>query len=123
MLFRLMRLASFIAKCRSMDASALPSSEVFRMATVTGMRGLGFPDSGYVEAGMKADLQVIDTSDLSLCPLGEPVSAMVYSADSSSVDSLMVDGRMLMRKRELLTIDEERICFEAARSATHVTGR
>lgn len=122
-LYREMRMASFIAKCRSLDAAALPASAVFRMATSTGMRGLGFLESGHIEAGMKADLQIIETSDLSLCPLGEPVSAMVYSADSSAVDSLMVDGRMLMRKRELLTIDEERVRFEAARSATHVTGR
>ena len=122
-LYREMRLASFIAKCRSMDAAALPAATVFRMATVTGMHGLGFMESGHIEAGMKADLQLIDASDLSLCPLGEPVSAMVYSADASAVDSLMVDGRMLMRKRELLTIDEERVCYEAARSATHVTGR
>ena len=53
-----------------------------------------------------------------MTPLGDPLSGLVYSADSSCVESLMVDGRWLMRKRELLTIDEEKILFEAAREAT-----
>ena len=122
-LYREMRLAAFIAKCRAFDASVMPAARVFRMATVDGMRGMGFGKSGVVEAGMKADLQIVDTRDVSLCPLGDPVSAMVYSASAGNVESLMVDGRMLMRKRELLTIDEERVCFEAVRAAAHVTGR
>ncbi len=122
-LFREMHLAALMAKSRAFDASAMPASQVFRMATLNGMRGLGFRESGIIEAGMKADLQIIHTGDVSLCPLGDPVSAIVYGAGAGVVDSLMVDGRMLMRKRELLTIDEERVRFEAKRSALHVTGR
>jgi 5-methylthioadenosine/S-adenosylhomocysteine deaminase len=122
-LYHEMRLAAFIAKCRAFDASVLPAARVFRMATVDGMRGMGFGESGVVASGMKADLQILDTRDVSLCPLGDPVSAMVYSAGTGTVESLMVDGHMLMRKRELLTIDEERVLFEANRSAAHVTGR
>jgi len=122
-LFREMRLAAMIAKCRSFDASALPAQEVFRMATRTGMQAMGFNESGILAAGMKADLQLVDTTDVSLCPLGDPVSGVVYSAGSEIVDSLMVDGRMLMSRRELLTIDEERVRYEALRSAAHVTGR
>lgn len=121
-IYREMRLAAFLAKGNALDASALPAATVLRMATDTGMKAMGFADSGRIEAGAKADLQILDTGDLSLCPLGDPLSAIVYSADSCAVESLMVDGRMLMHKRELLTLDEERIRYEAARSARYITG-
>jgi len=122
-IYREMRLAAFLAKGTALDASALPAATVLRMATETGMKAMGFPDSGRIEAGAKADLQILDTGDLSLCPLGDPLSAIVYSADSCAVESLMIDGRMLMHKRELLTLDEERIRYEAVKSARFITDR
>ncbi len=121
-IYREMRLAAFLAKGSSLDASALPAATVLRMATETGMRAMGFSDSGRIQEGAKADLQIIDTGDLSLCPLGDPLSAVVYSADSCAVESVMIDGRMLMHKRELLTLDEERIRYEAEKSARFITG-
>ena len=48
-----------------------------------------------------------------MTPLGDPVAALVYSTDAARVESLLVNGRWLMRKRELLTIDEQKILHEA----------
>ncbi len=119
-MYREMRLAALLAKGLSQDASALPAPAVLRMATRTGMTALGFADSGCIASGMKADLQILDIHDESLFPLGDPLSALVYSANSSAVDSLMIDGRMLMHKKELLTLDEERIRFDAQRASSRI---
>ncbi len=119
-MYREMRLASLLAKGQALDAAVVPAAVALRMATCTGMTALGFHDSGYIEPGMKADLQILDAGDLSLYPLGDPLSALVYSASASAVDSLMVDGHMLMRKKELLTLDEERILYDAASASKHL---
>jgi 5-methylthioadenosine/S-adenosylhomocysteine deaminase len=119
-LYREMRLASLLAKGLSGDASVLPASDAIFMATRQGMLGLGFADSGCIMPGWQADLQIVDHQRPAMTPLGDPAAALVYSADSSCVESLMVAGRWLMYKRELKTIDEEKVLFEAAReSANH----
>jgi 5-methylthioadenosine/S-adenosylhomocysteine deaminase len=117
-LYREMRLASLLAKGISGDASHMPAAAALFMATTAGTSGMGFVESGRIETGYLADLQIIDIDRPSMTPLGDPVAACVYSADGSCVESLMVNGRWLMRKRELLTIDEERVLREARQEAS-----
>jgi len=119
-LYREMRLASLLAKGQTGDASVMPASDLIAMATRQGMLGLGFADAGCIAPGWQADLQIIDYQRPQLTPLGDPAAALVYSADSSCVESLMVAGRWLMYKRELKTIDEEQVLFEAEREARYL---
>jgi 5-methylthioadenosine/S-adenosylhomocysteine deaminase len=119
-IYQEMRLASFLAKGTSHDASVVSAGQMVRAATINGMTGLGFQKSGKVEIGYDADLQILDTRNPAMTPLGNPVSALVYSAGGSHVESLMVSGRMLMRNRELLTIDEEKVLFNAKESADFI---
>ena len=116
-LYQDIRLASFLAKGLTGDASVLPASDLLYMATEQGYAGLGFEQAGRIETGKAADLQIVRTDIPSMVPLGNPVSALVYSCDGSAVDSLMVGGQWLMRHRELKTIDEERVLDDARRSA------
>lgn len=117
-LYREMRLAAFIAKALHGDASALRATDVIRMATCDGMVGLGFTDSGRIETGCQADLQVLRLDHPSLTPLGEASAAIVYCGDGARVESLMVDGQFLMYKHEIRTLDEERILAESADAAS-----
>ena len=116
-LYRDMRLASFLAKGARQDASLLPAPQILAMTTFEGARARGFTDSGRIAPGWQADLQVVRTDSPGMTPLGDPVSALVYSAAGSDVESLMVAGRWLMEKRELKTLDEEKIRFEAVAAA------
>jgi 5-methylthioadenosine/S-adenosylhomocysteine deaminase len=122
-MYREMRLASFLAKGLSGDASALSASMILDMATQQGMIGLGFPRSGRIEAGFQADLQIVDYDSPAMTPLGEPASALVYSSGSGCVESLMVDGCWLMRQRALLTIDEEKVLYEARQESAFLNGK
>ncbi len=112
-LYRDMHLAALAAKGLHRDAAALPATDILRMATLDGMKGLGFTQSGRIEPGAAADLQVVDLDRPELTPLGQPASALVYCATGSCVESTMVAGRWLMKKRELMTLDEEKILAEA----------
>jgi 5-methylthioadenosine/S-adenosylhomocysteine deaminase len=116
-IFQEMRFASYLAKGIYMDPTVVSVGDIIRAATVNGMRGLGYLNSGQIKTGMDADLQVIDTHNPSMSPVGNYQAAVVYSGSSSCVESLMVSGQMLMRKRELLTIDEEKAIFEAKESS------
>lgn len=114
------RLASFLAKGIYKDASAINAEKILEMSTINGMKGLGFEHSGKVEEGFFADLQIINTDTYNMTPLGDAISAVCYSMNSSNVESLMVNGNMLMKNRELLTIDEERAKFNAKKSAEYL---
>ena len=119
-LYREMRLASYLAKAISGDASVLPAETALYMATAQGMAGLGFPGCGYIQVGSQADLQIIDYNQSGMTPLGDPAAALVYSLESGFVESLMVAGRWLMYKGELQTIDEEKVLVESRQAARYL---
>jgi 5-methylthioadenosine/S-adenosylhomocysteine deaminase len=78
---------------------------------------------GSIEVGKRADLVLIDLKKPHLTPYRDIVSNIVYSAMGSDVDSVMVDGRFLMRGRKMLTLDEERIMGEAQRRQDDLISR
>ncbi len=119
-LFRDLRLAALLAKGLHRDPTVMRAREVLPLATAAGMAALGFPHSGRIEAGCAADLQVVRTDLPELTPLGDPVNALVYSTPAQAVESLMVAGRWLMKERVLLTLDEEKILFEAGLAASRL---
>jgi 5-methylthioadenosine/S-adenosylhomocysteine deaminase len=101
---------------------ALPRTQVLRLATQAGARALGFGGSGVLAPGHPADLILLDTHAPHWFPRHDPAAGVVYAAHPSDVSHVMVDGRLLMRDRELLTLDEERICYEAERRAFRMVG-
>ena len=118
-----MRLAAFLQKVERMDPQALPASTVLGMATRGGALAIGLGDRiGRLEPGYLADLIAVDFTDVHHVPTYDVVSHLVYVTDEQDVTSVVVDGRILMRDRELLTIDTDRVSREsralAARIAT-----
>jgi 5-methylthioadenosine/S-adenosylhomocysteine deaminase len=92
----------------------MPATTVLRMATINGARAMGMESEvGSIEAGKRADLVLIDLKKPHLVPYTDVVSNVVYSAMGSDVDTVLVDGRVLLRKGEALTLDEEKIVSEA----------
>src|SRR5262249_46088660 len=68
---------------------------------------------GLLETGRKADLLVVDTRRAHLVPAGRFVSAWIHNGQPSDIESVMIDGRFVMRDRKILTVDEQRIVTEA----------
>ncbi len=121
-LFEEMHITSLIHKGFSGDPTMLSAYEVLRMATINGARALGIDGrTGSIEPGKEADLILIDTRVPHLQPVGDPVSAVVYSAQASDVDTVFCQGRMLMQGRKLMTLDEEEIITNAAAAAARLT--
>jgi len=99
------------------DPEALPGDSALRMATQAGARAMGFAESGVLAEGRPADLILIDLDRPHLRPRHDLIANLVHSAKGADVTHVIVDGRLLMRGRELLTLDEERILHEAEQRA------
>ena len=108
--------AARLHKVSELDPTAAPARAVLRMATVGGARALHMEDRiGSLEAGKRADLVVLDLSGPSALPLFDPVSHVVYSAGSDAVQTVIVEGKVLMERRRVKTIDVESVRRAAAR--------
>ncbi len=117
------RLAALLHKVETFDPLVVPAVEALKMATEYGAAAVGINNIGKLEAGYKADITLFDMSGAEWQPCYNPVSLLVYSANSSSVDTVIVDGKILMQNRELKTLDEEKIIAEFNACANKLTGR
>jgi cytosine/adenosine deaminase-related metal-dependent hydrolase len=106
-------------------AAALPPSEVLAMATQGGARALGLSaEIGSIEPGKKADIAVLDLTAPHLQPVGTDLHAtIVYCARASDVTDVIVDGRLVVRARRLLTLDARKLAAGAASEARRVLAR
>jgi 5-methylthioadenosine/S-adenosylhomocysteine deaminase len=101
-----MRSAALLAKSVAADASAVPAYEVLKMATINAARALGLAENlGSLEAGKAADLVAIDLNALKTQPVYDPVSQIVYAADSTQVSDVWVAGKHVLHNGELTTLD------------------
>ena len=103
-------------------AAILPAAQVLEMATVNGAKLQGRDDTGAIEAGKRADLMAIDLSAPHLVPHLDTAGLAVYSAQAADVCMTMVDGRILYENGEYLTLDRERILYDANAAAKRLYG-
>ncbi|WP_372807697.1 amidohydrolase [Pontiella sp.] len=105
-----MKIAALHAKLVHADPTVLPAAEAFDMATTTGAQALGV-ECGAVAEGMLADCMLVDLSNPRLAPGYQLIDDLVYSADSSCIDTVICDGRILMENGRVA--GEEQIVAEA----------
>ncbi len=117
------RLATLMQKNHHLDPVILPAELTLRLATRSGARALGFPESGVIAPGRPADLLLFDFRKPHLRPRHNLLSNVIYSAKSSDISYVIVDGQVLMRAGELTTLDEERVLYEAERRAWRMVKR
>ena len=120
-MFKEMTICSFVQKVNAMDPTVLPAEEILRLAPIGGAKALRWDDEiGTLEVGKKADLILVDIDKPHFAPWNNPVSDLVYSAQGSDVKTTIVNGKLLMKDYEVLTLDVERIMAETERIARNV---
>lgn len=117
-----MHLSSLIGKVQTMDPTAVNAHEVLKMATVNGAKALGFYESGTIEIGKKADIIIVSRDAFHHYPRFNIESELVYSTQASDVDTVIVNGKILMEGGILTTLDEEKIKFMAEKTAKKLAG-
>lgn len=109
-MFQAMTFAARLFKVASGDPSIISAQQVVELATITGAQALGLDDKvGSLEPVKRADLIIIDLAQPHLVPSYGVYSTLAYGVKASDVTSVMVNGRILMQKRQLLTIDESEV--------------
>lgn len=102
----------YVAKLHKLDnndRSAMPPLKVVEMATIGGARAIHRENElGSLEDGKLADIVIVETKSPNMVPIYNPYSALVYSANASNVDTVVVNGRIIVKNKELLTYDEEK---------------
>jgi len=123
-MIREMKLAALVHKARLLDPEVLPAETVLEMATLNGARAtLWRGQIGSIERGKLADLIVIDLRRPHLVPVRNPVSNLVYAANGGDVDTVIIDGKIIMENRQMTTIEEEEVVQEAIEAGPLVDQR
>ena len=111
---REMRLAALIHKSAWNDPLVVPAEQTVEMATLGGAVAMGLADKiGSLEPGKLADIILVDMTDIGLTPNINPVSNLVYAGSGHYVDTVMVNGKILMKNKKLLTMNPEIIKEQA----------
>ncbi len=110
---RAMYSSAIIFRDARRDMNAMPSEKVFEMATLHGARcALQEADLGSLESGKKADVVLFDATRPEWRPMYNPVANLVFAADGHSVDTVVIDGQVLLEGGRMLTIDEAAVLTE-----------
>ena len=113
-MFEAMRQAAFLAKLQTNDPRAVPARTALEMATIDGARALGMErEVGSLEPGKRADAIAVAMTSARQTPMYDPLSHLVYTTRGDDVRTTIVNGRVLMRDRHVLTLDEAAVLAEA----------
>ena len=113
-MFEAMRVASLLHKLQTMDPRVVSARTALEMGTIGGARALGLEKQiGSLERGKRADLIVVNASNARHMPMYDPISHLVYVTNGSDVQMTIVNGRVLMRDRKVLTLDERAVLSDA----------
>ena len=115
-----MRVASLAGKIADRNHEAASAGAVFNAATLGGAAALGRSDIGRIAPGAKADIVVIDLENIWTAPYADPIRALVTSGHPSMIDTVMVDGRVVVDDGRLLQAPQEQVLRDASRSLDSV---
>lgn len=116
-------LAALIHKAAVLDPLVVPAFTALQMGTSYGAAAVGLNNTGKLQTGMKADITLISMQGTQWTPCYDAVSLLVYSANAGMVDTVLVNGKLLLDKGRLITIDEEKVLYEVNKSAQRLTGK
>jgi cytosine/adenosine deaminase-related metal-dependent hydrolase len=116
-MFSIMRLMLQLNHLRSMDVMEVQPRRILELATLDGAKDLGIADKvGSLTPGKRADLILVRTNDINVAPFINPALLLVQQANPFNVDTVVIDGRILKHKGELVALDPEEVIAKAAES-------
>ncbi len=132
-MFEDMKTCALLHKVYNSNAALVPALNALEFATINGAKALGLDDEiGSLEVGKRADIIMLDSQGSNMVPMTNPVSHLVYSAKGSNVETVIVDGKVIMEERRMLTLDEKQVIefareqakdlFERSGKADHLLG-
>lgn len=119
-----MKLASLLHKVHTKDPTVITAEKVLEMATIDGARAVGLEkEIGSLEVEKKADLFIADFKSARAIPVHYPVSTLVYAANGEDVETTIIDGKVVVENRRVMTVDEEKMLKQARAAADSLVER
>ena len=117
-MFEEMKTAAYLQKVNTMEPSSISAYDILKMATIEGAKVLGLENEiGSLEPGKKADMIFIKTDKLHMCPANDVCANLVYSSNGADVESVMIDGKVIMQNRKMLNLDEKQVMRQVKKIA------
>ncbi|MCS7115615.1 MAG: amidohydrolase [Nitrososphaerota archaeon] len=116
-MFEAMKTAAILHKGVNKNPTLMPARQVLEMATINGAKALSLDrEIGSIEVGKKADLAIVNFAKPHLCPVYDEISHLVYAARSADVETVIVNGRIVMENRKLKTVNVEKVMEKAEKA-------
>ena len=123
-MLEVLKTTALLHKVHNLDAMALLPEDVIYMACRGGAVAFGMPEQlGSIEPGKKADLVLVDLDSPLAAPVHRVPSALVYNTSAGNVDTVIVDGQILMQQKEIIVVDEKAILARARKTCTDLFTR
>jgi 5-methylthioadenosine/S-adenosylhomocysteine deaminase len=123
-MFDVMKTTAILHKGVNQNPTLLPAEEVLEMATIRGAEALSWEEEiGSIEINKKADLAIIDFRKPHLCPLYHEASHLVYAAKAADVETVIINGKIVMENRRLQTLNIERVMRTAEKAKRHLVDK
>ena len=119
-----MKFGALLLKSTTENPTIMPAQEILRLATIEGAKSMGLENEiGSLEIGKKADIVIVDIHKIHTTPLHDPVSTLVYSSNGTDVDTVIIDGEILVERGKLVHINESEVIEMAQEAADAVVRR
>jgi len=123
-MFEVMKTAAILHKGVGSNPTLLPARQVLEMATTGGAKALSWEtEIGSIEVGKKADLAIVDFNKPHLCPLYNEISHLVYAAKSADVETVVIDGKIIMENKKLTSLKIEKVMEAAKKTKERLLAR
>lgn len=128
-IFNEMKFTAILNKCKAKDPKAFPAWQVLKKATIDAARVIGLEDEiGSIRAGKKADVILVNLDSPNLSPIitnpiRNIVPNLIYSANGSEVETVIIDGNIIMENRKIMTLDEKSAIIEAHKAGAEIAQR
>ena len=117
-MFEEMKTAAYLQKVSTKEPSVISAYDILKMATIDGAKVLGMDDQiGTLEPGKKADMIFIKTEKIHMCPANDVCYNLVYSSNGADVESVMIDGKIIMQNRKMINLDEKQVMRQVKKIA------
>jgi 5-methylthioadenosine/S-adenosylhomocysteine deaminase len=118
-----MRSCALLHKVNTNDPTVLPAYQALEMATANGARALRLENVGTLTAGQKADIILVSLKEAHMIPRYDLIANLVYSAQASDVQTVIIDGKIIMEDREIKTFDEAEVLERVKKAARRLVGQ
>jgi 5-methylthioadenosine/S-adenosylhomocysteine deaminase len=123
-MFETIKTAAILHKGINRNPTLMPAEKVLEMATIEGAKSLSWESEiGSIEVGKKADLAIIDLKKPHLCPVYNESSHLVYAVKSSDIETVIINGKIIMENRKLTTLNIENVMDTVKKVKSNLLGK